>query len=213
MRGYLHGGIIIDLIGQKGPTSKFRLVVLDLVIIVLQCFMLAVHVERERLSAITAAFANPVTAPAAGVAVGTEPRAEVVTTQDHDAEERGVVREGETTNGDIELRPLETRHHGPSAVDGHDVEELSEERERLLAEPAPRPEDVDNALDIFWRGNAVVGEFHVLHILLVPFILDSRYLAWIADIYLPLHRSSTDCALEKDSGKTTGMPLNLLFRP
>src|SRR3954469_4316676 len=33
MRGYLHGGVIIDLIGQKGPTSKFHLVVLDLLVL------------------------------------------------------------------------------------------------------------------------------------------------------------------------------------
>ena len=88
MRGYLHGGVIIDLIGQKGPTSKFHLVLLDLLVLGLQCFMLAVHVERERLSAVNDALTS--TVPTAAMDV---PREAVVSAQNLDAEERGEMGE------------------------------------------------------------------------------------------------------------------------
>lgn len=48
-RGYLHGGVVVDVVGQKAPTSRWPLLLLDVVVIALQCFMLAVHVEREGL--------------------------------------------------------------------------------------------------------------------------------------------------------------------
>ena len=154
MRGYLHGGIIIDLIGQKGPTSKLHLVLLDVLVTVLQCFMLAVHVERERLSAVLAAFVSP--AP-----VADQPRADAVSTQDHDAEERGVMRDGVTNNDDIEMQPLAARVSGPSGSEEADAEML-QERERLLEEPVPREEEDDSPLDMFWSGTAIVADFHVL---------------------------------------------------
>ena len=155
MRGYLHGGVIIDLIGQKGPTSKLHLVVLDVLVLVLQCFMLAVHVERERLAAALAKLVSPDTAPA-----GEQPRGEVVEVQDHDSEERGVARDGVR---DIELQPMGSTTGSPGNEEGR--AERNEERERLLAEPPPR-QDADNddstGVDAFWAGTAVIADFHVL---------------------------------------------------
>ncbi|RPA96157.1 DUF1746-domain-containing protein [Choiromyces venosus 120613-1] len=40
--GYLHGGLIIDFIGQEGPISKWRLVYMDFAILFLQLVMLTV---------------------------------------------------------------------------------------------------------------------------------------------------------------------------
>jgi hypothetical protein len=154
MRGYLHGGVIVDLIGQKGPTSKMHLVLLDLLIFGLQCFMLAVHVEKERLSALIAAYLSPATTAT------DQPRAAVVAAQDHDAEERGIMRDVVTDNGDIELQPLAPRNDGPSTIDT-EGQERNEERERLLAEPLPREDDED-PLDTFWSGTAIVADFHVI---------------------------------------------------
>jgi hypothetical protein len=157
MRGYLHGGIIVDLIGQKGPTSKIHLVLLDLLILGLQCFMLAVHVEKERLSALLAAYLLP-----AGSSTD-QPRVAVVSAQNHDAEERGIMRDGITSNEDIELQPLAPRNEEPSMLET-EGRERNEERERLLAEPPPRQDDEDDyPLDTFWSGTAVVADFHVLH--------------------------------------------------
>ncbi len=164
MRGYLHGGVIIDLIGQKGPTSKFHLLLLDLLVLGLQCFMLAVHVEKERLSAVLSAF----TAPSATAATASTdvPREEVVATQSLDTDERGEIREGIVTiDGDTELQSMISQHDGPtsSRIEEAD-EEGTGERERLLAEtPPPREIDDDSTLDILWSGSAIVAEFHVLH--------------------------------------------------
>jgi hypothetical protein len=159
MRGYLHGGIIIDLIGQKGPTSKLHLVILDLLICALQCFMLAVHVERERLASTLAAFLKP------GAEAGL-PRVEPVTSQTHDAEEeRGVMRDTVADNGDIEMQAMTSRIDGPSTNNEDPGRDL--ERARLLDEPLPRelPEDDDNPLDIFWSGTAIVADFHIMETL------------------------------------------------
>jgi hypothetical protein len=157
MRGYLHGGIIIDLIGQKGPTSKIHLVLLDLLVLALQCFMLAVHVERERLAAVLAAFLKP----------GTEaglPRVEVVTSQNHDAEERGVMRDSVTDDGDIEMQVMNSRTDGPLTTSNDAGSERDQERARLLDGPPPReqPKEDDNPLDMFWSGTAIVADFHIL---------------------------------------------------
>jgi hypothetical protein len=160
MRGYLHGGVIIDLIGQKGPTSKLHLVILDILVCLLQCFMLAVHVERERLAALLTVFVSPV------AAVADQPRVEVVTGQDINAEERGVVS-GDVPSGDIELQPMTGASGGNSEGSNERPVERDEERERLLAEPPPRQdaEDDDTPLDAFWSGTAVVADFHVLQTL------------------------------------------------
>jgi hypothetical protein len=153
MRGYLHGGIIVDLIGQKGPTSKIHLVLLDLLVLALQCFMLAVHIERERLAVVLKAFLSPSQATR-------EPRATVPSSQDHDAEERGIMRDAVTNNGDIELQPLAVREDGPST---EAPTEHEEDRARLLAEPPPPEEREEDALDMFWSATATVADFHVLH--------------------------------------------------
>jgi hypothetical protein len=39
-RGYLHGGLIIDFVGQLGPTPKFQLLLLDFAILLLQLLLL-----------------------------------------------------------------------------------------------------------------------------------------------------------------------------
>lgn len=49
-RGYLHGGLILDLIGEKGPISEWRLIGQDLLIFGLQCLMLAIGHERNVLA-------------------------------------------------------------------------------------------------------------------------------------------------------------------
>lgn len=160
MRYYLHGGIIPDFVGQKGPTSKFMLVLLDIFVLVLQCIMLTVLVEKDRLKEVMKNYSMPGTAVA--ITVVEQPRAEVATAQDHDAEERGVIRDDLThmETGDIELQPLNPTP--PSDIDP----ELAFERERLLAEPIPRPEDEDeneHAADVFYSGTVVVAELHILN--------------------------------------------------
>ncbi|KAK6336494.1 hypothetical protein TWF696_002044 [Orbilia brochopaga] len=69
--GYLHGGMIIDFVGQEGPISKFRLVFLDILILLLQLTMLAVKVSKQDL-------------------LDSSPPTRGTPAQDLDSEERGV---------------------------------------------------------------------------------------------------------------------------
>jgi len=46
-QGYLHGGLIIDFIGEKGPISKSRLLYVDLSILFLQLLMLGIVVAKQ----------------------------------------------------------------------------------------------------------------------------------------------------------------------
>lgn len=149
-RGYLHGGIIIDFIGQKGPTSKFQLVVMDLLITALQCFMLAVHVEETRLKEVLNTPESSFPLPAT-----------VNTTQDHDAEERGVSRVAGTSSEDIELQDLSGLRTDEDADElrGHG------EQDQLLSETVDPEGEDGGALDLYYSGNVVVGDFHILHTL------------------------------------------------
>jgi hypothetical protein len=154
-RGYLHGGIIIDFIGQKGPTPKFQLVGMDLLITALQCFMLAVHVEETRLKEILNAPESSFTLPAR--------TSTPVTAQDHDAEERGVTRNAGTSSEDIELQELRR-----SGTENESLGMLnSRERDQLSSEATDRGADDTShgPLDLYYSGNVIVGDFHVLHTL------------------------------------------------
>lgn len=152
MRGYLHGGIIIDLIGQKGPSSKLKLVVFDLLVLTLQAILFTVHLDREKLDKFLTVYGKRTT------------EAQIPpSTQDHDAEERGVLRDSVAGLEGIEMQPLNSGG-ATSPPHGHEnITEVGEEdeREELLAEPVNTESD-DAPLDIFWSGTAVIGEFSVL---------------------------------------------------
>jgi len=85
-RGYLHGGLLLDFVGQLGPSSKFRLVLLDIFILFLQLIALAATVKRRSM--------GKTKHPTAARAARTTSDSAVATLsgQDHDAEERGVPR-------------------------------------------------------------------------------------------------------------------------
>jgi len=165
-RGYLHGGVIIDFIGQKPPTSRLAYLLFDLVILGAQCLMLAVHQERERLkkavspSLQTIAPSGDQTEEAAAAAATAATAATAAgTTQDHDAEERGVLRD-EANMGDgggMELQPLSgsgSSGEGNSAADDDD-EQLGDTYSSAAASA--------DLLDIIRSGNAVLANFHVIH--------------------------------------------------
>lgn len=114
----------------------------------LQCLMLAVEIERLRLKDI---LSQPNTS-----SNNSESRATHTNQQDLDAEERGVMGDSVDESGDIEMQSLRPPR---------DTEE--EERDQLLAEPR-EIEDVDDtrhALDIYFSGQTIVGDFHILHTL------------------------------------------------
>jgi hypothetical protein len=139
-RGYLHGGVIIDFVGQKPPTWRLGLLAFDLIIWGVQCLMLAVHQEREKLRKVVMPSLQTVTA--AGTEAATE------TTQDHDAEERGVLRDEDglmESNDSIELQPLNGSAEGEPRTESDYAQATAD-----LA-------------DVMWSGNAVLANFHVVH--------------------------------------------------
>ncbi|ORY60172.1 uncharacterized protein BCR38DRAFT_350570 [Pseudomassariella vexata] len=150
-RGYLHGGVLIDFVGQKPPSSKFTLLFLDLVVLSLQCFMLAVNMEKDRIKTIV----KPPKRPAA-VEGGTQTmEASTSTTgQDHDAEERGVHRDAPTVDetNDVELRPM-----------GSDREGGDEDLTTLLDRSSGHTTSYEELGNILSSGNAVLSDFHVRH--------------------------------------------------
>lgn len=159
MRGYLHGGVILDLIGQKGPTSKIHLVILDLSVWILQCVMLTVILEKERISKVLADLKGGVRVEAVTAEEGFQ--SEARDTQDVDAEERGVLRHGMTESNDVELDEL-------GRSNSIATNELSEEQERLLADPSTVTAGTDHndaeshPLDVFYSRKTKIATFYVL---------------------------------------------------
>ena len=153
-RGYLHGGILIDFIGQKAPVPLTRLFFLDLLVMFLNFVMLGLIVERVKV----AESRDTTTAATTTTATATTTQA-----QDHDHEERGLLNRetvsgAQSTNDDNETR--EQASQPPSE------EEL--ERNRLLADPEENGGGHTNhqhALDEYSSGEAVIvrmGLFDVI---------------------------------------------------
>lgn len=105
-RGYLHGGMLMDFVGQESPVSKIRLLSLDLLTLGLQLIILTVILERRNLDPEPS---TPSTSP----------------TQDHDSEERGIFRSPPSPNA-IELQPLSRGRTG--ADEDRERNELSPDR-------------------------------------------------------------------------------------
>jgi hypothetical protein len=152
-RGYLHGGLMIDFIGQQGPTSKWKLAALDLCILVLQLVMVAVHAKKRDVKFKLAAMSSGPGPSGTTTAEGEGPTAETTAEgenagqsnldthpdQDADAEERGVLRRTDT------LSDL-----------GADADE-----EDVLLPSSSESRHVD-ALDVLQSGQGTIGEFTLI---------------------------------------------------
>lgn len=181
MRGYLHGGVIIDFIGQKAPTSRLGLLLLDCVVLVLQCVMCAVWLEKDRLKKIemtlksVAAGGFPKREAAAETAAGPAAALDVMTgahafAQDLDSEERGVLRDdplGEDGPNSIEMRPL-TRERRAATDDRVRAETILEARyQRIIrnmsGSGSTGSDTRPSLLDVMVSGNGLLANFHVVH--------------------------------------------------
>jgi hypothetical protein len=103
--------------------------------------MLAVHQEREKL--------RKVAIPSLQTVPSTETEAVPETTQDHDAEERGVLRDEDgllESNDSIELQPLNGGE--------------TEGEPRMESGYSQTTADL---ADVMWSGNAILANFHVVH--------------------------------------------------
>jgi hypothetical protein len=111
-RGYLHGSLLLDFVGQHGPSSKLRLLLLDLVILLLQFLALAATSERKELESKKEGASHTASAVESH-------------NQDHDAEERGEIRGTTLGTNDIELdnlgdsRTATTMHESEPPIQNH----------------------------------------------------------------------------------------------
>jgi hypothetical protein len=100
-RGYLHGGLLVDFIGELGPISKFKLFLLDILTTCLQLFVLAAVLEKRDL---VRKITNRVDR-ATGVTVIDQGQVEDVG-QGHNAEERGLFPSDGTPSQGLEMKTL-----------------------------------------------------------------------------------------------------------
>lgn len=156
-RGYLHGSIIIDFIGQRSPASLLHLLLLDILVLLLQLLGLALFVRFK---------AGELVLPASQSGNMGLSGLDLTARQDVDSEERGLLRhEIEETFGEgIELQSMGS---------------LKEDRESLL-EPGGRSDEYgqrlfsveteDSAhrphpLEVYQSGQVIVADFRFLGIL------------------------------------------------
>ncbi|KAM7185451.1 Fungal domain of unknown function (DUF1746) domain containing protein [Rhypophila sp. PSN 637] len=168
-RGYLHGGSIIDFVGQRPVTWRSGLLYFDAVVLGLQCVMLAVHLEKERIrSAISplpralieqAAVARAGGAATAAVEETATTEGADTTTQDRDAEERGVLRDEHEPPADEDEDSNETQ---PLMGAGGDDNNAQRQDERIGIGQSQLRGNAD-LVDVLASGNGVLGTFHVVH--------------------------------------------------
>ncbi|EFY88647.1 hypothetical protein MAC_05265 [Metarhizium acridum CQMa 102] len=162
-RGYQHGGLVIDFVGQRPPTYRLYYLLADFAILAIQCLMLTVHTQREQLRVMLRTF-RPILPE-----IAEDLEAAVRSLQDLDAEERGVLLHtpsgtaaaaAATTNvdsgGGIEMREANGLHQAGEAS------EQTGEAETLLRESTSEGSSRAQLADIMNSGNAVVGEYYIV---------------------------------------------------
>ncbi|KAI0100318.1 DUF1746-domain-containing protein [Nemania sp. FL0031] len=154
-RGYLHGGILVDFIGQKAPSSRFTLILLDVVVLAIQCFMITINIEKERIRKV---IKPPRVNRNSGIAIAVPTAG-----QDHDAEERGVLRDAPEIDGlneteSVEMRPLRNLDGGGISNN----EPTGGEGTRLLGQSGVQGfSQFEGLANVLRSGNAVIGNFHI----------------------------------------------------
>lgn len=167
-RGYQHGGLIIDFVGQQPPTSRIYYLIADFAILAIQCLMLTVHTQREQLRVMLKTF-RPMLPE-----IAEELEAAVRAVQDLDAEERGVsihatdaiaTATTAATNsaaideaGGIEMREV----NGSPQEPGDGGDQQNGETDTLLRESTSEDSPRAQLADIMNSGNAVVGEYYIV---------------------------------------------------
>jgi len=162
-RGYLHGGLFIDFIGQKGPVSVGRLISFDLLVMVVDFVMLGLVIERVRTVDSTSESQSQSQSQS-----GAGAEAEAERQQDHDSEERGVLRDQNRDDG-IELDELVRGEHTPSTQTNNPnttANDIDDERTNLLAEPSSNAHTKPtHPLDIFSSGEYMLMDIGLIDII------------------------------------------------
>ena len=166
-RGYLHGGLAMDFIGQKGPTSKLHLLCLDVLVLLLQVLHIGILTVKKKARA--AAESPTTTTTSAPRTVPTAP-----SQQNLDFEERGQLR-SDHQQVDIELQELNSdgataRQHISREPDGPEEDTGGEERQRLL-QTTETPRSDRHIFDAFNSGEIMVADLNLYKIMKEQFML------------------------------------------
>lgn len=135
---------MMDFVGQESPVSRFRLFWLDLITLALQVLMLAVTIEKQKTTGVHTA----------SEAVGP---GDATRQQDHDLEERGVLRSHPNITDDIEMQELQHTSEGRTGG----AEEDGERGDLLAVDGTVESHDV-HPLDSFYTGEHIVANLHIL---------------------------------------------------
>jgi hypothetical protein len=154
-RGYLHGGVVVDFVGQKPSTSRLYYIIIDIVLLMLQSLMMTIHNEREKLRVALKTFRPLHPSLAQEVAMAR-------TIESLDAEERGLPREESSgltpeVSNDIELQSL----NGDGAQ--ADTTDRTEDAENESRDTMADGSNQYHLADTLTSGNGILGEYHVLH--------------------------------------------------
>lgn len=149
--GFLHGGLLIDFIGQQSPVSRIKFLGLDLLTLVLQLVMLAVTVEKQKMQGkVPGTGSGNVITPAA---------LDETAPQDHDAEEQGILRSEDAHLGeDIELRSLPLRSDR-STGGGEDE---GRTRDELFDRNGTNESYDTHPMGTFYTGDYLVADLHLI---------------------------------------------------
>lgn len=161
-RGYQHGGLIIDFVGQQPATYRIYYLLVDFAILAIQCVMLTVHTQREQLRVLLKTF-RPILPE-----LSEEMEAAVRSAQDLDAEERGVSLHAEDVPAPIrstaardETASIETRDANGS-TEAADASEQNGETGSLLQRTTSEDSPRAQLSDIMNSGNAVLGNYYII---------------------------------------------------
>lgn len=164
-RGYQHGGLIIDFVGQRPATYKLYYLLVDLAIFAIQCLMLAIHTQREHLRVKLKTF-RPILPELAA-----EMEQAVRSMQDLDAEERGVSLHAESSiatdagttnvdeNGDVEMQDMNGSTDTAAQASGTQRQQSRTLLRRSTSEDTPRA----HLLDVMNSGTAILGNYNIIH--------------------------------------------------
>jgi len=144
-RGYLHGGLLIDFVGQKSPVGRWKLMGIDFLVLTLQILMLgitrtsrAIDTDSERSGIVGE--------------VTDDQR------QDHDSEERGILRQpaqDPSAVGAFEMQDL--RHISEQTAGDGDAE-----RDELLWQPDGIEARHQHHLDHYYAGECMIANLHIV---------------------------------------------------
>lgn len=157
-RGYQHGGMIIDFIGQMPAAYRLYYLLADLLILSLQCLMLTIHNHRESLRVALKTF-RPLLSE-----LLLEPIA-ARSVEDLDAEERGVSRHvpGMMINETDEIELQQLGRPGDGDGEGEGSEERNEQSGAAAGDGSSDEPPRTHLSDIMSSGNAVLSEYHIIH--------------------------------------------------